>query len=268
MQSDVELDLPDSPPPLPFGKMISGVLLKPRATFTEAFGEMALPGKAWLLVAVLALVLGAAAAFLNTNAIMQRGSTFNATAINAPGGGATAEFAPGSGPAPQDVGGPAPTDGSPASALASGGAIVGTAISAIVGWLVWAIGLLIGGTLLGGRSTFGNVFKITVLASLPLIVRSVIQVIALALGAPPIINPGFSGFVPAEANALNTLARGLLSSIDMFQLWNLALLAIGVSVVARMPQRKALILVIVIGALIVGLSALPMILLSGFSTSP
>jgi Yip1 domain len=240
---------------------------KPRATFTEAFGDMALPGRAWLLVAVLALALGGAAAFLNANAIMQRASTLNPVEIGAPAG-ASGELVIGTSPAQQDIGGQPGAMGGEATPLASGGAVIGAAASTTAGWLVWAIGLLIGGTLLGGRSTFRNVFKMTVLASLPLIMRSLIQIIALALGAPPIINPGFGGFVSAEPGAFNTFARSLLGSVDAFQLWNLALLAIGVSVVARMTARKALILVSVIGLLIVVFSALPTILLSGFSTSP
>ena len=76
MQTEAELDLPAAPPPMSFFKILTGVLFRPRATFAELFGEMMQPGKAWLLVALLALVLAAASSSLNTSAIMQRASAF------------------------------------------------------------------------------------------------------------------------------------------------------------------------------------------------
>ncbi len=274
MQTEAELDLPDAPPPMAFFKVLAGVLFRPRATFAELFGEMTQPGKAWLLVALLALLLAGASAALNISAIMQRASAF---IPGASGQTVTIQGSEVQAPPPNVAGstqvpeGGQPPEGGPppqASALAAVGGSVGTLVAVLAGWFVWAVGLLIGGTLTGGRSTFGNMFKMVVLAGTPLILRSLVQGAALAAGAQPILNPGFAGFLPVEPGALTVLLRSLLGSLDLFQLWNLVLLAIGMSVVARMATRKAVILVFVIGVIIVLLGSAPAIVLGGFATAP
>jgi hypothetical protein len=268
MQTEAELDLPDAPPPMSLFEILPGVLFRPRATFAEIFGEMAQPGKAWLLIALLALLLAGASAALNTSAIMQRASAFipgaSEQTVTIQGSEVQSSQPVSEGSIPVQEGGPPPQT----SALAVVGGSVGTLVAIVAGWFVWAVGLLLGGTLTGGRSTFGNVFKMVVLAATPLIVRSLVQVGALAAGSQPVLNPGFAGFVPIEAGALNILLRSLLGSLDVFQLWNLALLVIGTSVVSRMAARKAVVLVLVIGIIIVLLSSAPAIVLGGFATSP
>ncbi len=268
MQTEAELDLPDSPPPMSFVKILSGVLFRPRSTFAEHFGEMSQPGKSWLLVALLALLLVGASSALNASVIMQRAATLFPGAANQTVTiqGAEVQAPPQvrEGAVPTQEGGPPPQ----VSALAAVGGSVGTLLATLAGWFVWSVGLLLGGTLSGGRSTFGNVFKMVVLAAIPLIVRSLVQFVALAAGAPPLLNPGFSGFLPAEPGALNVLLRSLLGSLDVFQVWNLALLVIGLSVVSRMAASKAAVLVLVIGAIIVLLGSAPAIVLGGFATAP
>ncbi len=268
MQTEAELDLPDAPPPMSFFKILPGVLFRPRATFAELFGEMAQPGKAWLLIALFALLLAGASAALNTSAIMQRASAFNPGAseqtITIQGSEVQSPQPVGEGSFPAQGGGPPPQ----ASALVAVGGSIGTLVAVLAGWFVWAVGLLIGGTLTGGRSTFGNMFKMVVLAATPLIARSLVQVVALAAGSQPILNPGFAGFLPIESGALNVLLRSVLGSLDLFVMWNLAMLAIGTSVVARMATRKAIALVLVIGVVIVLLSSAPAMLLGGFATAP
>jgi hypothetical protein len=257
MQTDVELDtLPDveNPAPLLF-KLIAGVLLKPRATFGQTFGEMVRPGKSWLIVALLALLTAALAAALNTGASMQLFAQ-NAAQINLPPGV--------EGPTPEALA-RQQRDTLP---MMYASAFAFTVISGLLGWFVWAVCLSIGGTLLGGRSTFGNVFKMTVLSALPMILRSLIICGALLTGARPILNPGFSGFLAPEPGALNLILRAVLGSLDLFQMWNLVLLAIGLSVVTRMKTGKAAVLVIIIGILLVLVTALPGIVFGGFVGGP
>ena len=158
-----------------------------------------------------------------------------------------------------------PSQGTGASPMAAIMGPLTTAAGALAGWLVWSVGLLIGGMLFGGRSTFAQTFKMTVLAHLPMLIGSLIAIGALAAGARPLFNPGFAGFFPPGPGAFNALLRGVLGALSVWQVWTLVLLAIGVSVLARLKMRKAAPLVLVLGLLIVAMGALPTLVFSSFT---
>jgi hypothetical protein len=256
VQTDTDLDLPDERPAIPLPRLLTGLLTRPRPTFAEAFDETAQPGKAWLVIALLTLVAVVIASGLNT-AQLVAGAFAGAPADPGINQGNFSAAAPA---APVD---PGSTPGASPLTMLMGG--LPAALGVVIGWLVWALLLQVGGTLVGGRGQFGTLFKVVVLAGLPLMLRALIQIGALLTGGRAIMNPGFAGFLPAEPGALNVLLRSLLSSIDLFQVWSLVLLAIGTTVVARMTHRKAGILILVCGLLIIVVSALPSIVFSGIA---
>jgi len=143
------------------------------------------------------------------------------------------------------------------------GKIVGRAVE----WLALAGGIYLAGMALGGRSTFGQMFRMVVWAWFPYVLRSLLQTIYILLSGQLIANPGLSGFVqdsrPAGEIAFAPPGTGqlvlaaLLSRMDLFLAWNLVLLAIGVMVTTRLPRRKAVLITLGVWALLTAVSLLP-----------
>jgi len=144
---------------------------------------------------------------------------------------------------------------------------VGGVFGQIVGWLAWAGVLYLGGMALGGRSTFGQMFRMVVWAWLPYVVRGLLQTVYILASGQTIANPGLSGLVlenrpiremvVAPPSPGQTLLAALLSRVDLFLIWNLILLVIGVTVVTRLPRRKAVLVTLGVWVLLTAVSLLP-----------
>ncbi|MBL7066045.1 MAG: YIP1 family protein [Anaerolineae bacterium] len=152
---------------------------------------------------------------------------------------------------------------------------VGGVVVLAVGWLVWAGALYLAGMALGGRSTFGQMFRMVVWAWLPYTLRGLLQTVYILASGQIIANPGLSGLVQetrpiseivvAPPGLGQTLLVACLSRIDLFLFWNLALLMIGVAVTTRLPRRKAVLVTLGVWLLLTALGLLPA-LVGGFFT--
>jgi hypothetical protein len=153
---------------------------------------------------------------------------------------------------------------------------VAGAVGTMVGWLVWAGALYLGSMALGGRSSFGQMFRMVVWTWLPYALRSLLQTVYILASGQIIANPGLSGFVvdnraPVEEMAVappsmgQMLLAGLLGRVDLFLFWNLILVLIGVMVVTRLPRRKAVVVTLGVWLLLTALSLAPT-LIGGFFT--
>lgn len=111
-----------------------------------------------------------------------------------------------------------------------------------IGWLAWSVSLYVGTLLSGGRGGFKNVLRMVMLAWLPLALRSVIQTIYILISGQPISNPGLSGLVTNPTSIGLTALQALLRYMDVYFIWTLLLLALGISVYGRLPRKKAFIL--------------------------
>lgn len=138
------------------------------------------------------------------------------------------------------------------------------AISSLLGvWFGW---LILGGivhlvtTLLGGRGSTILSMNIVAWASLPLAVREVIQIIYMLATKKLIVNPGLSGFSPANASGLVLFLVLLLGIIDIYLIWQIILVILGVRIATKLSTTKAvfgvIISVLVILLLQTGLSYL------------
>jgi hypothetical protein len=145
-----------------------------------------------------------------------------------------------------------------------------------LGWLVWAGGLHLVGTMTGGESQFGEMWRTVVWSWLPFAVRGSLQFAFILLTGEVIAHPGLSGLVAdqrpvselitAPPSTGQLMLQSLLSKIDLFLVWNLALLILGVSITARLSNRKAIFITMGVWAVLVLLGLLPT-LLSGFALS-
>jgi hypothetical protein len=144
---------------------------------------------------------------------------------------------------------------------------VGGVIGQVVRWLAWAGALYLAGLALGGRSTFGHTFCMVVWTWLPYALRGLLQTVYILTSGQLIANPGLSGLVRdsravgdvvlASPSPGQTLLAAFLAKVDLFWIWNLILLVIGVTAFTRLPRRKAVLLTLGVWLLLTAASLLP-----------
>ncbi len=144
---------------------------------------------------------------------------------------------------------------------------IGRVAGLIVGWLAWAGFLYLSGMVVGGHARFGDLFRMVVWAWVPYALRGLLQTLYILASGQLITNPGLSGLVAvhrtasegmmAPPSAGQIIASSILSRIDIFLFWNLALLVIGTVVVGRISGRKATALVLGIWLVLTLLGLLP-----------
>src|SRR3954452_15071189 len=122
-------------------------------------------------------------------------------------------------------------------------------VLSLIGLLIIAGILLLAFRLFGGEGDYKQAFSVTCYASVPTIIKSVVTLIIIVVRG---------GIVPAQALATivrsnlgfladmktNPMAFALLSSIDIFSIWFLALLIIGFAYVSRLSKAKSAVIII------------------------
>jgi hypothetical protein len=116
--------------------------------------------------------------------------------------------------------------------------IIGGAFTFIVAWIVQVIG----GFLFGGSLSYKQALSVvchTSLVSVPAMVV-LIPLALVAKTAQVSVGPGML-FPSAQAEGFPAkLISYFLSTVDLFRLWQVALTAVGVSVIGRIPRGKAM----------------------------
>ncbi len=115
-------------------------------------------------------------------------------------------------------------------------------------WLGWVLvaGLLhLGSTLLGGRGTMQGALNVAAWASLPFAIRDVLKVIYMFSAGHAIGSPGLSGF----ATSAGFLPQ-FLSRLDIFVIWYIILLIIGIAIFDGLSRGKAVVDVLVVTLLV------------------
>ncbi len=150
---------------------------------------------------------------------------------------------------------------------------VTAALGQIGSWLIWAGALYLLLVFVGTRVTFGHLFQVVVWASVPYALRGVLQAAYITASGQLIQNPGLSGLVPVPQpptemvtgappppvmiDTQTLLLRQLLAGIDLFLVWRLVLLILGVAVVARLSTRRSALIVVGTWALFTLIGLLP-----------
>ena len=117
------------------------------------------------------------------------------------------------------------------------------AISSLLGvWIGW---LILGGilhlvtTLLGGRGSTAMSMNIVAWASIPIALRALIQIIYMLVSKNLIASPGLSGFSPSGDSVLIMYISQVLKLIDIFILWQILLLILGVRISTSLSASKS-----------------------------
>jgi hypothetical protein len=135
-------------------------------------------------------------------------------------------------------------------------------------WLGW---LLVTGllhlvlTLLGGRGDTGSTLNIVAWSGLPFAVRDIVRAVFMLVTRQLLTSPGFSGFIPAGATGGVAYLGQLLRLVDIYVLWNMALLVLGVLASTKLSKVKAVGSVIFTVLLLLAIQALIGFLVSSLS---
>lgn len=138
--------------------------------------------------------------------------------------------------------------------------LVGALLGLWLGWLILGGLLHFGSTIFGGRGSMQGALTITGWASLPFLVRDALRIIFMLMAGHSIQSPGLSGFVENSP-----FAAQLLSRIDIFLIWTILLLILGVGAVDSLPRPKAIANVVIVTLLLLLLQSGVGALFSGAS---
>ncbi len=146
-------------------------------------------------------------------------------------------------------------------------------VGALVGiWLTWFLmsSILHMAHFISGSSTDKHgYFNLVAWAMSPLILREIIRIIAMLISHSTISAAGLSGFVTATGSGGGFLA-GILAQIDIFFIWEIILLLIGVVPLSGLSRAKswgATAITLVIMVLLLAIPHLVSNMISGISGS-
>lgn len=137
-------------------------------------------------------------------------------------------------------------------------------LGVIAGWLVvgWLLHLLL--TLMGGRASSRQTLNVVAWASLPFAVRHLVRLGAMLANDELISHPGLSGFLAGEQGNGAIFAGALLALIDVYVIWHIVLLVIGVRSGDTLPAPKAWTAVLFTVVLVLIARALPAVIAAQF----
>jgi len=130
------------------------------------------------------------------------------------------------------------------------------AIGLVIVWVAAAAVLYFVSLVAGAEFNFGATFLVVAWSNLPIILRSLVQTVIIGVtGRFPV----YSGLAALQTtgDTLKDSANpmiALLSFADVFWLWHIFLLVIGLAVATKFSRRKAFFIVLVYALLSIGLS--------------
>lgn len=138
-------------------------------------------------------------------------------------------------------------------------------LTVLAGWLVvgWVLHLVL--TLLGGRSSSSQILNLVAWAGLPFALRDVVRIVAMLNSQQLLDYPGLSGFAPAGEGGTALYIAALLTLIDLYFLWYVYLIGVGVRRTDSLPAGKAWGAVILTLLLVLLVRALPALIAAQFS---
>jgi hypothetical protein len=142
---------------------------------------------------------------------------------------------------------------------------LGGVLGVVMMWLVigWLLHLVL--TLLGGRGTSQATVNVAAWAGLPLLLRALVQIVAMLVTDRVIGAPGLAGFAPGGTGFLAAWLGALLSQIDIYLIWQIVLLILGAKLLSQLSTVKSVVAVLLVMALVMGLRGLPAAVLAQFS---
>ena len=138
-------------------------------------------------------------------------------------------------------------------------------LGAVISWLLvgWLLHLLL--TLMGGRSSSRQTLNVVAWASLPFVVRHLVRIGAMLSSEQLIAYPGLSGFVTGQTGNSAIFAAALLGLVDIYLLWHVALLVLGLNAGDHLARIKVWMAVLLTIVLVLLARTLPPLVAAQFS---
>ncbi|MCG3210523.1 MAG: hypothetical protein FOGNACKC_04154 [Anaerolineae bacterium] len=140
-------------------------------------------------------------------------------------------------------------------------------IALVIGMLAQTVYFYFGAMLAGGDDlSFGDMFAVSTWSRIPLAIGLLVQAALTLITRGAIQYPGLAMLVASGdqmADAKNPLVP-LLARVDLFWLWHLLLVVLGVAVAAKFGRGKSLALTLLYAALVLALAVAPSFLARAF----
>ena len=112
-------------------------------------------------------------------------------------------------------------------------------IGIYLGWLILGWVIHLGLTLMGGRGSSRQALNIIAWTLLPFAIRDIVRIAAMWTTGQPLTALGLSGFAPVGEGTSTIYLTTLLSFVDIYLLWHILLLLIGVRAAEPISRAKA-----------------------------
>jgi hypothetical protein len=109
-----------------------------------------------------------------------------------------------------------------------------------LGYLIRAGVLHLGSAVLGGRAEFRQTFRMAAWTTVPNLVRSLLGIMVMLISGN-LVSPGLAAGLGADGPISQPVLYAFLSMIDIFTLWSLVLVAVGVAQTAQLDTIKSII---------------------------
>ncbi len=126
-----------------------------------------------------------------------------------------------------------------------------------ISWFLLGSILHLSLTLNGSRSSNRSALNLTAWASIPFVIRDIVQIIAILTTKQLILKPGLSGFIADGASGAMVFVGAVLGFVDLYLIWQIVLLAIGAKQVSGLKSGKAWLAVLLAVVVFLALKALP-----------
>ena len=129
--------------------------------------------------------------------------------------------------------------------------LVVAAAGILLGWLLRAALLHLSSMALGGRQSFGSVYRASAWASFPLLLGSAVQLLYALVGGGMIAGAGLSGLLAAApaadgvAQTAPSIPAIVLGRVDLYTIWYVVLLGVAVAAAGKLSRGKAAVVVAV-----------------------
>jgi hypothetical protein len=94
----------------------------------------------------------------------------------------------------------------------------------------------------GGQANTHMAIVFSAWSALPLGIRGLMQIVYALATSASIQSVGLSGFAPSTNTNLAILLEKLLGQIDIYFIWQVILLAIGIGVMTKLDQKKTILI--------------------------
>ncbi len=141
---------------------------------------------------------------------------------------------------------------------------LGAVLGVIIVWFLigWLLHLLL--ILFGGRGTSQAALNIAAWAALPVMVRYLVQIAVMLTSDQLVAGQGLAGFAPAGEGFGVAILGGILANIDIYLVWQILLLYVGVRLSSQLSRAKSWVAVLLTIFIVLTLRVLPGAILAQF----